>query len=118
MGYPGFFLERRRFRFYDSEFTFVVPHRMLLSTKRGGGQGSAVVAILFDETTGAFMYVDRDGRVVLETFWDAETNSYRAVHSRSGGIYKSWRGVPPPPGHDLRALWDEIEQSIRREPLP
>ena len=120
VAHPGFFLERgRRFRFYDSEFTFVVPHRMLLSTKQGGGQGGAVVAILFDETIGLLMAVEVEtGEIVLETFWDAENNSYRAIYSRSGGIYNSWRGVPPPPGYDLAALWDEIAQSIRREPLP
>ena len=118
---PGTILERgRRFRLFSTDFTVVVPHGMLLSTGQGGNTRDGLVAvILFDETTGAAAYVHaQTGEMIRETFWDAETNSYKVMNSRTGEITRTWRGHPPPPGHDLGALWDEIEQSIREEPLP
>ena len=117
----GFFLERGpRFRLFSTDFTVVVPHGMLLSTGQGGNTRDGLVAvILYDEITRAAAYVHaRTGEMIRETFWDAETNSYKVMNSRTGEIIRTWRGHPPPPGHDLGALWDEIEQSIRKEPLP
>ena len=120
---PWFCLERgRRFRIFGSDFTFVVPHRMLLCTGQAGHSHSPVVTQLYDETTRAWASLDpRTGEIVAETFWDANTNSYKGVYRPTGeiiDIIESWMELPPPPGYDLRALWDEIEQSIRREPLP
>ena len=116
---PGFCLERgRRFRF-GPEVTFVVPHRMLLCTGQAGNTTASVVTLLYDETTRTWASFDpRTGEIVAETFWDAATNSYKLVYRPTGEIVRSWMELPPPPGYDLRALWDEIEQSIRREPLP
>ena len=117
---PWFCLERgRRFRIFGSDFTFVVPHRMLLCTGQAGHSHSPVVTLLYDETTRAWASLDpRTGEIVAETFWDANTNSYKGVYRPTGEIVRSWMELPPPPGYDLSALWDEIEQSIRREPLP
>ena len=116
----GFFLERgRRFRFDGSDFTFVVPPWMVLVVGSGGHPMTGVVAILTYAATGAGAAVDIDtGRMVRETVWDAATNSYKFVDSRTGEIVDSRRGLAPAPGHDLSVLWDEIRQSIRREPLP
>ena len=116
---PGFCLERgRRFRF-GPEVTFVVPPEMLLCTAQAGNTTASVVTLLYDETTRAWASFDpRTGEIVAETFWDANTNSYKGVYRPTGEIVRSWMELPPPPGYDLRALWDEIEQSIRREPLP
>ena len=58
------------------------------------------------------------GEVLRKTFWDAATNSYQLIWVPTGEIVESWEGPPPPPGYDLAALWEQIEQSIRREPLP
>ena len=117
---PWFCLERgRRFRIFGSDFTFVVPHRMLLCTGQAGNTTASVVTVLYDETTRARASLDpRTGEIVAETFWDANTNSYKGVYRPTGEIVRSWMELPPPPGYDLSALWDEIEQSIRREPLP
>ena len=116
---PWFCLERgRRFRIFGSDFTFVVPHRMLLCTGQAGNTTASVVTLLYDETTRTWASFDpRTGEIVTETFWHAATNSYKHVY-RTGEIFRSWMELPPPPGYDLSALWDEIEQSIRREPLP
>ena len=116
----GFFVERgRRFRFDASDFTFVVPPWMVLVIGGGGHPMTGVVAILTYAATGAGAYVDIDtGRMIRETVWDAATNSYKVVDSRTGEIVDSWRGLAPSPGHDLSVLWDEIKQSIQKEPLP
>ena len=117
---PGFSLERGgKFRFSSSAFTFVVPHGMLLMASQEGGPGPGGVVILDnlrDQTTGAYMTVDtRTGEVLRKTFWDAQTNSYKLVWIPTGEIVEIWQGLPPPPGHDLGALWDELEQSIQKE---
>ena len=76
-----------------------------------------MVTLLYDETTRTWASFDpRTGEIVTETFWDANTNSYKGVYTPTGEIVRSWMELPPPPGYG--ALWDEIEQSIRREPLP
>ena len=116
----GFFLERGgKFRFSSSAFTFVVPHGMLLMMSGEGGPADGGVVILdnlSDQATGAYMTVDtRTGEVLRKTFWDAQTNSYQLIWLPTGEIVESWEGLPPPPGHDLHALWDELEQSIRKE---
>ena len=116
---PWFCLERgRRFRF-GPEFTFVVPPEMLLCTAQAGNTRGDLVTLLYDETTRAWASVEpRTGKMLHETFWHAATNSYKLVYRPTGEIIKSWMDLAPPSGYDLRALWDEIEQSIRREPLP
>ena len=119
----GFPLERGgRFRFSSSGFTYVVPHNMLLMVTQASGPGRDGVTIidnLWDLTTEAQMSVDtRTGEVLRKTFWDARTNSYTLVRITTGEIERTWKGLPPPPSHDLAALWDEIEQSIRWEPPP
>ena len=44
---PWFCLERgRRFRIFGSDFTFVVPHRMLLCTGQAGNTAASVVTLL------------------------------------------------------------------------
>ena len=116
----GFFLERGgKFRFSSSAFTFVVPHGMLLMMSGEGGPADGGVVILdnlSDQATGAYITVDtRTGEVLRKTFWDAATNSYQLIWLPTGEIVGSWEGLPPPPGHDLHALWDELEQSIRKE---
>ena len=118
---PGPLLEPgRRFRISDTPFTFVVPHGMILSTGTGGSTVTReVFAILYDETTMTRMVIRAStGETVEKTIWDPLTNSYQAIWTETGDIAESWSGVPPPPGHDIAALWEQIEQSIRREPLP
>ena len=110
---PGPLLEPgRRFRISDSPFTFVVPEGMLLSTSQGG-------EILCDELTLACLIIDvGTGEVLERTVWDAATDSYARVRTATGEVLERRGGVPPPPGHDPAARWEQIEQSIRREPLP
>ena len=116
---PGPLLEHGR-RFRSGNFTFVVPHGMILST-RGGGNAVTRESflILYDETTMTRMVIrGSTGETVQKTIWDPPTNSYQAIWTEIGDIAESWSGVPPPPGHDIAALWEQIEQSIRWEPLP
>lgn len=115
---PWFCLERgRRFRF-GPEFTFVVPPEMLLCTAQAGNSSGYLITLLYDETTMAWASVEPRTGKMLQTFWHAGTNSYKLVYRPTGEIIKSWMDLAPPPGYDLRALWDEIEQSIRKDPLP
>ena len=107
-----------KFRFNSSAFTFVVPEGVLLMVTQEGG-GGVIIDNLWDLTTEARMSVEtQTGEVLRKTFWDAATNSYQLIWVPTGDIAESWSGVPPPPGHDIAALWEQIEQSIRREPLP
>ena len=110
----------RRFRISGTPFTFVVPHGMILSTGSGGSTVTReAFAILYDETTLTHMVIRTStGETVQKTIWDPLTNSYQVIWTETGDIAESWSGVPPPPGHDIAALWEQIEQSIRREPLP
>ena len=115
----GAFLEPgRRFRFYGSDFTFVVPEGMLLSMGQGG-DSTITVAIPCDELTLVCLIIDvGTGEVLERTVWDAATDSYARVRTATGEVLERRGGVPPPPGHDPAARWEQIEQSIRREPLP
>ncbi len=108
----------RRFRL--STHTFVVPDGMLLSTSTTGDTRTReIYVIMYDETTTARMVVRAStAEVVQETFWDARTETYQVIWTETGGIAYSFRRAPPPPGHNLGELWDEIKQSIREEPLP
>ena len=121
---PGFCLERGRWFRFGPDFTLLTPLGTVICVGGGGGYTptgeSVVIADLFDQTTGAFATLDvGTGEMIIKTFWDSATNSYEAIWIRTGEIIESSSGgLPPPPGYDLSALWDEIEQSIRREPLP
>ena len=118
---PGPLLEPgRRFRISDTPFTFVVPHGMILSTGTGGSTVPRETFIfLYDETTLTHMVIrGSTGETVQKTIWDPLTNSYQVIWTETGDIAESWSGVPPPPGHDPAARWEQIEQSIRWEPLP
>ena len=104
----------RMFRFWIADYSFVVPVGMLLALNSNA-------VMLHDLTTGARAIIDPDtGELYLESAWDAKTGEYSLVYRRTGEAfpYPAWKGTAPPPGHDLNALWDEIEQSIRTEPLP
>ena len=117
---PGPLLEPGR-RFRHADTTFVVPDGMILSTRRGGDSVTRETFIfLYDETTITRMVIrSSTGETVQKTIWDPPTNSYQVIWTETGDIAESWSGVPPPPGHDIAALWEQIEQSIRREaPLP
>ena len=116
---PGPLLEPGR-RFRHADTTFVVPDGMILSTRRGGDSVTRETFIfLYDETTITRMVIrSSTGETVQKTIWDPLTKSYQAIWTETGDIAESWSGVPPPPGHDIAALWEQIEQSIRREPLP
>lgn len=75
--------------------------------------------IISDVTTTAQMMLRAStAEVAQETFWDASTETYQVIWTETGEIARSFRLAPPPPGHDLGALWNEIKQSIREEPLP
>ena len=119
---PGFCLERGRWFRFGPDFTLLTPLGTVICVGGGGGYTptgeSVVIADLFDQTTGAFATLDvGTGEMIIKTFWDSATNSYEAIWIRTGEIIESSSGgLPPPPGYDLSALWDEIEQSIRREP--
>ena len=118
---PGPLLEPgRRFRISDTPFTFVVPHGMILSTGTGGNAVTRETFLfLYDETTLTHMVIRTStGETVQKTIWDPLTKSYLVIWTETGDIAESWSGVPPPPGHDIAALWEQIEQSIRKDPLP
>ena len=115
---PGPLLEPGR-RFRSGNITFVVPHGMILSTGGGGTTESRETFLfLYDETTLTHMVIrGSTGETVQKTIWDPLTKSYQVIWTETGDIAESWSGVPPPPGHDIAALWEQIEQSIRWEPL-
>ena len=123
---PDPLLERgRQFRIGKTDYTFVVPPRMLLRmrpTAKADGFDVPVTSAFSDATTGAYALIDLgSGEIVQEVFWEARTKSYRIMDTRTGQVIPdvAWEdSLPPPSGHNLRALWDEIAESIRREPLP
>lgn len=108
----------RRFRLAD--FTFAVPDGMLLltNTTEDTIRRQMFVIISDGTTTARMMLRASTAEVVQETFWDARTETYQVIWTETGEIARSFRLAPPPPGHDLGALWNEIKQSIREEPLP
>ena len=108
----------RRFRL-STRSTFVVPDGMLLSTGTTVDTLTGEIYVfVYDETTTARMVLRvSTSEVVQETFWDAKTETYQVIWTETGEIADSFRRAPPPPGHNLGELWDEIKQSIREEPL-
>lgn len=107
-------------RFDGGSFTFVVPDGMLVSTGiTFDPRTRNVYLLLYDETTLAHMVVlTHTAEVVQKTSWDARSEVYRTTWTKTGNIAESRHRAPPPPGHDLEALWDAIEQSIKLAPLP
>lgn len=120
---PGVCLERGR-KYRVGHFTLVTPSWTIICDDFSGGNNlpgrlSVTIAGFIDHVTGAILTLNaRTGEIVHKTFWNADTSSYEFRWTDTGDLMESWKGLPPPTGHDLPALWDEIERSIREEPLP